>query len=63
MQPYQLKNLWQQVLVKARDHLSEGACEKWIAPLKPIALEKNSGSKSVIYRDLKRQFLNFRENI
>ncbi len=41
MQPYQLKNLWQQVLIKARDHLSEGACEKWIAPLKPIALEKN----------------------
>ena len=41
MQPYQLKNLWQQVLVKARDHLSEGACEKWIAPLKPLALEKN----------------------
>ncbi|MBQ9442179.1 MAG: chromosomal replication initiator protein DnaA [Selenomonadaceae bacterium] len=41
MQPYQLKNLWQQVLIKARDHLSEGACEKWIAPLKPLALEKN----------------------
>lgn len=41
MQPYQLKNLWQQVLIKARDHLSEGACEKWIVPLKPLALEKN----------------------
>lgn len=41
MQNYQLKNLWHQVLVKARDHLSEGACEKWIVPLKPLELEKN----------------------
>lgn len=41
MQPYQLKNFWQELLVKSRDYLSEIACEKWIAPLKPISLEKN----------------------
>ena len=41
MQPSQLKNLWQQVLIEARDFLSEAACAKWLDPLKPLALEKN----------------------
>lgn len=56
MQPYQLKNLWQQVLIKARDHLSEGACEKWIVPLKPLALEKNVLTLSTI-DDLQKQWV------
>ena len=56
MQQSQLKNLWQQVLVKARNRLSEGACEKWLDPLKPVALEKNVLSLSAS-DDLQRQWV------
>ena len=41
MQPNQVKNLWQQVLSKSREYLSENAVAKWIEPLKPVSLEKN----------------------
>ena len=41
MQPNQVKNLWQQVLAKSREYLSENAVSKWIEPLKPVSLEKN----------------------
>ena len=41
MQPNQLKNLWQQVLAKTREYLSENAVKKWLEPLKPVSLEKN----------------------
>ena len=41
MQPNQLKNLWQQVLERTREYLSENAVTKWIEPLKPVSLEKN----------------------
>ena len=41
MQLNQLKNLWQQVLSKTREYLSENAVSKWIEPLKPVSLEKN----------------------
>ena len=41
MQLNQVKNLWQQVLSKSREYLSENAVAKWIEPLKPVSLEKN----------------------
>ena len=41
MQPNQVKNLWQQVLSKSREYLSENAVAKWIEPLKPVSLEQN----------------------
>ena len=41
MQTNQVKNLWQQVLSKSREYLSENAVAKWIEPLKPVSLEKN----------------------
>ncbi len=41
MQPNQIKNLWQQVLSRSREYLSENAVAKWIEPLRPVSLEKN----------------------
>ena len=41
MQPNQVKNLWQQVLLQVGEYLSDSAVKKWIEPLKPVSLEKN----------------------
>ncbi len=41
MQINQLKNLWQEVLAKSKEYLTESAVEKWLEPLKPESLEKN----------------------
>ena len=41
MQPNQIKNLWQQVLSKSREYLSENAVSKWLEPLRPVSLEQN----------------------
>ena len=41
MQPNQVKNLWQKVLLQVGEYLSDSAVKKWIEPLKPVSLEKN----------------------
>ena len=41
MQQNQIKNLWQQVLSKSREYLSENAVAKWLEPLRPVSLEQN----------------------
>lgn len=56
MQPNQLNILWQQLLIRARDYLSENACKKWIEPLKPVSLEKNILTLSTT-DDLLRQWV------